>query len=99
MSSKIKLSNKSHCAKNPANTAFCFQIEINSCVKMGIVYKKWNFLQAHEVIALEILTLLLENATEDSVEVAISFLKECGQKLTEVSPKGINGRLLKQHIV
>ncbi|KAK7111884.1 pre-mRNA-splicing factor CWC22 homolog [Littorina saxatilis] len=45
---------------------------------------------AHEVIALEILTLLLENATEDSVEVAISFLKECGQKLTEVSPKGIN---------
>nr|KAG5713469.1 hypothetical protein BaRGS_025017 [Batillaria attramentaria] len=31
---------------------------------------------AHEVISLEILTLLLENATEDSVEVAVSFLKE-----------------------
>ncbi|XP_076449470.1 uncharacterized protein LOC143285903 [Babylonia areolata] len=45
---------------------------------------------AHEVIALEILTLLLENTTEDSVEVAISFLKESGQKLTEVSPRGIN---------
>jgi pre-mRNA-splicing factor CWC22 len=43
------------------------------------------------VISLEVLTLLLENATEDSVEVAISFLKECGQKLTEVSPRGING--------
>jgi len=27
--------------------------------------------------------------TDDSVEVAISFLKECGQKLTEVSPRGI----------
>ncbi|KAL8567659.1 hypothetical protein ACOMHN_054471 [Nucella lapillus] len=45
---------------------------------------------AHEVIALEILTLLLENTTGDSVEVAISFLKESGQKLTEVSPRGIN---------
>ena len=44
------------------------------------------------MIALEILTLLLENTTEDSVEVAISFLKECGQKLTEVSPRGINGK-------
>ncbi|CAG5122552.1 unnamed protein product [Candidula unifasciata] len=45
---------------------------------------------AHEVLALEILTLLLENPTDDSVEVAIGFLKECGQKLTEVSPRGIN---------
>ena len=45
---------------------------------------------AHEVLALEILTLLLESPTDDSVEIAISFLKECGQKLTEVSPRGIN---------
>ncbi|XP_013385068.1 pre-mRNA-splicing factor CWC22 homolog [Lingula anatina] len=45
---------------------------------------------AHEVVALEILTLLLENPTDDSVEVAINFLKECGQKLTEVSPRGIH---------
>ncbi|KAK9887829.1 hypothetical protein WA026_000142 [Henosepilachna vigintioctopunctata] len=45
---------------------------------------------AHEIIALEILTLLVETPTDDSVEVAISFLKECGQKLTEVSSKGIN---------
>ena len=50
------------------------------------------FFQAHEVLALEILTLLLENPTNDSVEVAVGFLKECGQKLTEVSPRGINGR-------
>ena len=42
---------------------------------------------AHEVLALEILTLLLESPTDDSVEVAITFLKECGQKLTEVSPR------------
>ncbi len=27
--------------------------------------------------------------TDDSVEVAIGFLKECGAKLTEVAPKGV----------
>ena len=46
---------------------------------------------AHEILALEILTLLLENPTDDSVEVAIAFLKESGQKLTEVSPRGMHG--------
>lgn len=45
--------------------------------------------QAHEIIALEILTLLIETPTDDSVEVAIAFLKECGMKLTEVSSKGM----------
>ncbi|KAL4217272.1 pre-mRNA-splicing factor cwc22 [Mactra antiquata] len=49
-----------------------------------------NHQVAHEVLALEILTLLLETPTDDSVEVAVGFLKECGQKLTEVSPRGIN---------
>lgn len=33
--------------------------------------------------------MLLENATDDSVEIAIGFLKECGQKLGEVSPRGL----------
>lgn len=45
---------------------------------------------AHEILALELLTLLVETPTDDSVEVSISFLKECGQKLTEVSSKGVN---------
>lgn len=45
---------------------------------------------AHEILALEILTLLVETPTDDSVEVAIAFLKECGMKLQEVSSKGIN---------
>lgn len=45
---------------------------------------------AHEILSLEILTLLVESPTDDSVEVAISFLKECGQKLTEVSSKGLS---------
>jgi pre-mRNA-splicing factor CWC22 len=36
------------------------------------------------------LTLLVENPTDDSVEVAVSFLKECGEKLAEVTTKGSN---------
>ena len=49
-------------------------------------------LQAHEVLSLEVLHVLLENPTNDSVELAIGFLKECGQLLTKVSPKGVNGK-------
>uniref|UniRef100_T1IGH0 MI domain-containing protein n=2 Tax=Rhodnius prolixus TaxID=13249 RepID=T1IGH0_RHOPR len=45
---------------------------------------------AHEILGLELLTLLVENPTDDSVEVAVAFLKECGQKLAEVSSKGSN---------
>ncbi|NXD25012.1 CWC22 factor, partial [Spelaeornis formosus] len=48
------------------------------------------FPQAHEVLCLEMLTLLLERPTDDSIEVAIGFIKESGLKLTEVSPRGIN---------
>jgi hypothetical protein len=36
--------------------------------------------------------VLLERPTNDSVELAIGFLKECGQLLTKVSPKGVNGK-------
>lgn len=44
----------------------------------------------HEIIALETLSLLLqENPTDDSVEVAITFLKEVGFKLAELSPRGL----------
>ena len=35
--------------------------------------------------------MLLENPTDDSAEVAVAFLKECGLKLTEVTPRGIHG--------
>lgn len=42
------------------------------------------------MISLEILTLLLEKASDDSVEIAVGFMKECGQKLTELSPRGVN---------
>ena len=46
---------------------------------------------AHEIIALELLTVLLENPTDDSVEVAAGFVTECGSLLQDLSPKGIHG--------
>ncbi|CAK8676947.1 unnamed protein product [Clavelina lepadiformis] len=48
-----------------------------------------NHQVAHEILALQVLTLLLETPTDDSVEVAVGFLKEVGQKLSEVSPRGL----------
>ncbi|CAL8102770.1 unnamed protein product [Calicophoron daubneyi] len=45
----------------------------------------------HELIVLELLTLLLEQTTDDSVEVAVSVLKECGAMLTRLVPKGVHG--------
>lgn len=60
------------------------------CVSSGtFIAHLVNQRVAHEILALEILTLLVETPTDDSVEVAIAFLKECGMKLTEVSRKGI----------
>eukprot|EP00761_Pharyngomonas_kirbyi_P005362 gb/GECH01005367.1/.p1 GENE.gb/GECH01005367.1/~~gb/GECH01005367.1/.p1 ORF type:complete len:854 (+),score=292.96 gb/GECH01005367.1/:1-2562(+) len=49
-----------------------------------------NQLVVDEVLILEILTLLLEKPTDDSVEVAVSLVKECGASLSNLSPKGIN---------
>eukprot|EP00808_Paulinella_micropora_P020445 g29735.t1 len=49
-----------------------------------------NQQMAHELLALQLLTLLLETPTDDSVEVAVDFVKECGQILTDISPKGIH---------
>lgn len=40
-----------------------------------------------EVLPLQILALLLERPTDDSVEVAIGLIKECGQHIQETSPK------------
>jgi hypothetical protein len=47
---------------------------------------------AHEIIALELLAVLLENPTDDSVEVAVGFVTECGSMLQDVSPKGLDGK-------
>ncbi|KAJ2615536.1 pre-mRNA-splicing factor cwc22 [Coemansia sp. RSA 1804] len=45
---------------------------------------------AHEVLALQILTLLLENPTDDSVEIAVSFMREIGALLAEIVPRVLN---------
>ncbi|XP_010441342.1 PREDICTED: pre-mRNA-splicing factor CWC22 homolog [Camelina sativa] len=46
---------------------------------------------AEGIIALEIVTLLLEYPTDDSVEVAVMFVTECGAFLQDVTPIGVNG--------
>ena len=38
--------------------------------------------------------LMLGNPTEDSVEVTVAFLKECGARLKDVSPRGLNCLLI-----
>jgi pre-mRNA-splicing factor CWC22 len=42
---------------------------------------------AHELIALQILVLLLERPTDDSIEIAVGFTREVGAFLSENSPK------------
>lgn len=44
----------------------------------------------HEIVALEMLVLLLEKPTDDSVEVAVGFMREVGAFLTEEAPKANN---------
>uniref|UniRef100_A0A0N4Z261 MI domain-containing protein n=1 Tax=Parastrongyloides trichosuri TaxID=131310 RepID=A0A0N4Z261_PARTI len=43
----------------------------------------------HELLSLEILFTLMETPTDDSIEMSITFVREIGMKLTEISPKGI----------
>ncbi|KAK0530546.1 pre-mRNA-splicing factor cwc22 [Tilletia horrida] len=45
----------------------------------------------HEIVALEILLLLLEKPTDDSVELAVGFMRESGAFLAEEAPKASNG--------
>ena len=46
---------------------------------------------AHEIVALQILSLLLQNPTDDSVEVAVGFMRHVGAFLAEQSPKANTG--------
>eukprot|EP01126_Amoeba_proteus_P006144 TRINITY_DN12135_c0_g1_i6.p1 TRINITY_DN12135_c0_g1~~TRINITY_DN12135_c0_g1_i6.p1 ORF type:complete len:514 (+),score=102.84 TRINITY_DN12135_c0_g1_i6:1264-2805(+) len=43
------------------------------------------------MIPMQILALLLDKPTDDSVEVAVNFIKECGQCLSKLRPKSFNG--------
>jgi pre-mRNA-splicing factor CWC22 len=41
-------------------------------------------------VGLQLLTLLLENPTEDSVEIACDFMIESGKVMSELTPAGVN---------
>lgn len=43
---------------------------------------------AHEILIVDIIELLLRKRTDDTIEVAITVLKECGMKLQRVFEKG-----------
>ncbi|KTW27652.1 hypothetical protein T552_02093 [Pneumocystis carinii B80] len=49
-----------------------------------------NHQVAQELVALEILALLLERPSNDAVEVAVGFMREVGAFLADVSPRGSN---------
>lgn len=49
-----------------------------------------NQLVAHEILSLQILALLLERPTDDSVEIAVGFMREVGAHLANASPKANN---------
>jgi pre-mRNA-splicing factor CWC22 len=46
---------------------------------------------SHELLALQVLTVLLEQPTDQSVEVACALTQEVGAALTDVSPEGLHG--------
>ncbi len=45
-----------------------------------------NVQVCHEMIAAQILLLLLHHPTDDSVEIAVNLTRECGQHLEEMNP-------------
>ncbi len=45
---------------------------------------------AHEISVLQLLAVLLEEPTNDSVEIAVNLVKEAGQRLQELSPRGLH---------
>ncbi|KAF9507851.1 hypothetical protein BS47DRAFT_270663 [Hydnum rufescens UP504] len=45
---------------------------------------------AHDIVALQMLVLLLERPTDDSVEIAVGFMREVGAFLSQQSPKSNN---------
>ncbi|CAH9144862.1 unnamed protein product [Cuscuta epithymum] len=50
-----------------------------------------NHQVVHELVALELLAVLLENPSDDSVEVAVGFVTECGSILQDLTPRGLDG--------
>ncbi|KAK9389793.1 armadillo-type protein [Lipomyces mesembrius] len=50
-----------------------------------------NYQVAHEIVILQILHLLLERPTDDSVEIAVGFMREVGMFLAKASAPANNG--------
>lgn len=50
-----------------------------------------NHQVAHEVVCLQMLHLLLEKPTNDSVEIAVGFMRQIGAYLSEFSPAAATG--------
>ena len=48
---------------------------------VAILAQLVNFRVASPLLALELAVLFLENPTDDSVQIAVNFIKECGQAL------------------
>lgn len=49
-----------------------------------------NHRVCHEIVVLQLLMLLLENPTEDSVEIAVGLMREVGHHLSQVCPRPTN---------
>ena len=65
--------------------------EKRTCIALvGFIAHLINHRVAHEILALQMLMLLLENPTDDSVEIAAVFSTECGACLLELSPQGLH---------
>ncbi|KHN41261.1 Pre-mRNA-splicing factor cwc22 [Glycine soja] len=56
-------------------------------------FLKWGIFSSdsRKIIALELLTVLLEKPIDDSVEVAVGFVTDCVSILRDLSPKGLHG--------
>ncbi|KAL7443482.1 hypothetical protein ACHAXH_008525 [Discostella pseudostelligera] len=58
---------------------------------LALLGHMFNQGMAHELLSLQILTLLLDgDPTEDSVDVAVGYMCIVGRQLTEVSPAGVH---------
>ena len=64
--------------------------KISSTALCKLVAHLVNQQVAHELLALELLIVLLDQPTNESVELAVNFTKEVGQILCELSPQGLN---------
>jgi pre-mRNA-splicing factor CWC22 len=65
-------------------------VKVTCIATMTFIAHLVNQQVAHEIVALEILVLLLERPTDDSVEIAVGFMREVGAYLGETAPKANN---------